>query len=92
MDFKVAFDNINRDKLWTVLKKDGCHGRMLNIIKSIYKNVMISLRVVQNEMANCNNSINNENVSSRFCITECFKSMLGVKQGCTGCPHKNAIN
>ena len=82
VDFRVAFDNINRDKLWTVLKKDGCHGRMLNIIKSMYKNVMISIRVLQNEMTNCNNSINNENVSSRFCITECFKSMFGVKQGC----------
>ena len=82
VDFRVAFDSINRDKLWNVLQKDGCHGRMLNIIKSMYRNVMICIRVQQNDMTNCNNYDHNEIKPSGFCITECFQSMCGVKQGC----------
>ena len=35
-----------------------------------------------NNMSNCNNNDNNKNVKSRFCITEFFQSMSGVKQGC----------
>ena len=36
----------------------------------------------KNDLTNCNSSVQNENVPSGFCITECFQSMSGVKQGC----------
>ena len=86
VDFKVAFDSINRDKLWNVLHKNGCHGKMLNILKSMYNNVMICVRVQQNDMTHCNNTVYSQNLRSDFCITECFKSMSGVKQGCVLSP------
>ena len=82
VDFKVAFDSINRDKLWNVLHQNGCHGRMLKILKSMYESVMMCIRVQKTDMTHCNGSIRNENVAAGFCVTECFESMSGVKQGC----------
>ena len=89
VDFKVCFDSINRRKLWNVLSKDGCHGKMLNILKSMYENVMMCVRVTQNDTKVCQDSKlfrenckSNFNVNTNFFITDCFKSLTGLKQGC----------
>ena len=39
MDFKKAFDFINRDIIWYLLMKLGVKGKILNIIKSMYAEV-----------------------------------------------------
>ena len=39
IDFTKAFDCIPRNKLWQVLKNKAIKGKMLNILKSMYKNV-----------------------------------------------------
>ena len=39
MDFKKAFDFVNRDIVWYKLIKLGVRGKMLNIIKSMYAKV-----------------------------------------------------
>ena len=49
---------------------------MLKIFKSMYECVMICVRVQQNVMTDYNNTIENEYVSPRFCITEFFKVFL----------------
>ena len=36
VDFKKAFDSVNREALWTVLGKFGCPGKFINIIKALY--------------------------------------------------------
>ena len=48
----------------------------------MYRNVIICIRVQQNEMTKCNDDANDGTNTSNFCITECFQSMSGVKQGC----------
>ena len=44
MDFKKAFDFINRDIIWFKLIKFGERGKMLNVIKSMYENVMTRVK------------------------------------------------
>ena len=39
IDYKKAFDLIDRSKLWCKLIKQGIQGKMLKIIKSLYENV-----------------------------------------------------
>ena len=39
VDFKKAYDFINRDKLWKRLFESGISGKMLNAIISLYKYV-----------------------------------------------------
>ena len=36
VDFKKAFDSVNREALWTVLGKFGCPEKFVNIIKALY--------------------------------------------------------
>ena len=80
VDFKVCFDSLNRMNLWKILQKDGCNGKMLTMLKSMYQNVMMCVRVHKSEIFNCGPEMSN--VNSQFFITDCFKSMSGVKQGC----------
>lgn len=82
VDFKVCFDSIDREKLWYVLNKDGCNGKMLNILKSMYSNVMMCVRVAQNYSNDCQGNKFDDNFKANFFITDCFKSLTGVKQGC----------
>ncbi|MES9880789.1 MAG: reverse transcriptase family protein [Sedimenticola sp.] len=45
IDFKKAYDSINRDILWSKLDKLGFTGTLLNAIKSIYNNVLYSVKL-----------------------------------------------
>ena len=45
VDFKKAYDFINRDKLWKRLFESGISGKMLNAIISLYKYVSSCVRV-----------------------------------------------
>ena len=44
IDFQKAFDTINRDKLWDVLKKIGVSTKMIAILKAMYINVKAIVR------------------------------------------------
>ena len=70
VDFRKAFDLINRQALWKVLIKSGMHSdsNMFKTIKSIYNNVYSSVR--------CGKRGN-----SRY-----FECTIGVKQGCNVSP------
>ena len=45
VDYKKAFDSINRNALFKILEANGINGNMLNAIMSIYKNVSASVFV-----------------------------------------------
>ena len=45
VDFRKAYDNINRALLWSKLDSIGISGKMLTMIKSIYMNVKCSVRI-----------------------------------------------
>ena len=38
IDYRTAFDSINREILWEKLKKKGVKGKLLKMVKGIYKN------------------------------------------------------
>ena len=44
IDFQKAFDTVNRDKLWDILKKIGVSTKMINILKAIYQHVKAIVR------------------------------------------------
>ena len=39
VDYKKAFDSVNRKNLWYKLSKVGICGKLLNVVKSMYENV-----------------------------------------------------
>ena len=45
IDFKKAFDSVNRKKLWNILHMNGMNGKMLNALKSMYNVVKSRVRV-----------------------------------------------
>jgi len=44
IDFKKAFDYVNRNTLWKILRSYGITGRMLKILQSIYTSVRSHVR------------------------------------------------
>lgn len=56
IDFKKAFDSIDRSKLWLKLSKVGIQGKLLNVIKALYNDVK-SCVVVNGHLSDyfCNN-------------------------------------
>jgi len=67
VDFRKAFDSVNRRALWAVLEKYGIVGKISNVLKSMYDSVVCSVR--------CENG-----------VSEFFKCLNGVKQGCKCSP------
>ena len=47
MDFRKAFDTVPRAVLWQVLEELGVHGRILDIIKSLYAHDSAAVRSSQ---------------------------------------------
>lgn len=45
IDFRKAYDCIDRDVLWQSLQSLGLHGRMLDNLKAIYKDVNVRVRM-----------------------------------------------
>ena len=45
IDFKKAYDFINRDKLWSRISNLGISGKMLNAVKSLYSSVSSCVKV-----------------------------------------------
>ena len=45
VDFKAAFDSVQRNKLWPVLQHAGIKGNLLKSIQSVYKSVKSFVRV-----------------------------------------------
>jgi hypothetical protein len=39
IDFKTAFDSVNRDKLRQVLNESNIQGHLFNVLKSMYERV-----------------------------------------------------
>jgi hypothetical protein len=44
VDFKKAFDTVNRNELWAVLRKSGVNGKLYRAIKGIYSSVLACVR------------------------------------------------
>jgi hypothetical protein len=45
IDFKKAYDSVDRDMLWTKLEDCGVSGKMLKAVKSLYKSVSACVRI-----------------------------------------------
>ena len=44
VDFKKAFDSVNRHALWSVLRKSGVHGKLYFAVKAVYESVKACVR------------------------------------------------
>ena len=45
IDFRKAYDSVNRNKLFEKLRYNGIHGKMYNALKAIYDNVSCAMRI-----------------------------------------------
>ena len=45
VDFKRAFDSVNRQKLWCVLKANGLKGNLFKVVKNMYESVKACVRI-----------------------------------------------
>ena len=45
VDFRKAYDSVNRNILWDVLRKAGAGGKMLRALRAMYSSVVASVRV-----------------------------------------------
>ena len=72
IDFKKAYDTVNRNILWSVLLRTGIHGKLLKMVQAIYTNVKACVM----SSSGCNNT-----GYSRF-----FECLQGLKQGCVMSP------
>ena len=45
VDFRKAYDSVNRNILWDVLQKAGAGGKMLRALRATYSSVVASVRV-----------------------------------------------
>ena len=55
VDFKKAFDSVNRNNLWNVLRKQGVNGKMYKALRGIYDSVIACVREkgIYSEFFNC---------------------------------------
>ena len=49
MDLEEAYDRVNREELWQLLRMYDVGGKLLNGIKSVYVNSLAYVRVKGNE-------------------------------------------
>ena len=47
VDFKKAFDTVKRHILWEILEKNGIKGKLLNILRDMYRDVRYCVRAGQ---------------------------------------------
>ena len=45
VDFKCAYDGINRQKMWSKLHTIGIHGQFLQTLKSLYEGVKCAVKI-----------------------------------------------
>ena len=45
MDLEEAYDRVNRKALWQVLRMHDLDGKLLNVIKSMYVDSLVCVRV-----------------------------------------------
>ena len=45
IDFKAAFDSVNREKLWEVMRRDGVNGKLIRLLRAYYENTRARVRV-----------------------------------------------
>ena len=59
IDYHKAFDTVDRTHLWTKLFSTGIHGRILNVVKSIYKEAQSCVRHngEVSQLFPCNNGV-----------------------------------
>jgi hypothetical protein len=45
IDFRKAYDSVNRDILWSCLEQMGIHGNYMNTLRNMYKEVRMRVRI-----------------------------------------------
>eukprot|EP00745_Piridium_sociabile_P040619 TRINITY_DN784_c0_g2_i2.p1 TRINITY_DN784_c0_g2~~TRINITY_DN784_c0_g2_i2.p1 ORF type:complete len:579 (+),score=61.48 TRINITY_DN784_c0_g2_i2:324-2060(+) len=59
VDFRKAFDSVNRNALWHVLRKNGINGKLYMALKGVYKSVLACVRVngIYSDFFDCPNGV-----------------------------------
>ena len=49
IDFKKAFDSVNRNILWNIFRTNGIQGKRMDILKAVYASVKACARYNSHE-------------------------------------------
>ena len=87
IDFEKAFDNINQEVAWEVLKSYGVNHTLIDILKDINENAEVAVRI-QNELGNwfrtSKGTRQGDPISPQLFITILERAMDGVTSSNTG--------
>ena len=87
IDFQKAFDNINQEVAWEVLKSYGVNHTLIDILKDINESVEAAVRI-QNELGNWfrtnKGARQGDPISPQLFITILERAMDGVTNSITG--------
>ena len=80
IDFKKAYDCINRDILWDRLSRIGVSGKLFGAVKSLYSSVSACVRVnnFTTELFNVNRGVR-QGAVCRLCSSTCLSMTLHCK-------------
>ena len=69
VDYHKAFHTVDRTHLWTKLFSTGIHGRILNVVKNIYKEAQSCVRHngEVSQLLACNNGVRQGTTFPHFC-------------------------
>jgi hypothetical protein len=59
VDFKKAFDSVNRNTLWNVLRQSGVNGKLYKAVRAVYDQVLSCVRAnnLCSDYFNCPNGV-----------------------------------
>ena len=83
MDLEKAYDRVNREVLWQVLKMYDVGGKLLNGIKSMYVNSLAYLRVKgrESECLRTNSGVRQVYIMSPWHFDVYIDAVMEVKMG-----------
>ena len=78
VNFKKAYDPINRAILWSKLQDSGIAGKILDVIKAIYNDVQYYIRLngLYTNWVNVRISSNKDVYYLRFCLIDTLIALL----------------
>jgi len=72
VDLKAAFDNVDREQLWSTLKDNGVNIDVIRRLEKVYEETVVAVRT--------------KAVRTKEGLTDEFRTHKGVRQGCVMSP------
>src|SRR5438093_8240067 len=82
VDFKAAFDSINRGTLWQILEQYGFPSKLISMLKAVYDNTRCTIRIKWKNSADftVDTGVRQELLHLQSSLTlKCIRQLLAVQ-------------